>query len=124
MARLASAFAILTDLTSTRIREITLAVAALWLAWNGGIASREVRAQSEAVRQMESQLRDLQSSQHSASLVVETRLTKVETQLGILASSVDRLMWGVVGSFGAFIAQSLWGVITVRKRKAGDTADG
>lgn len=119
----AAAFVILTDLKAIRIREITLAMAAVWLAWNGGLASRSVRAQSESVRQLESQIREIESSHHSAAMAVETRLTKVETQLGILASSVDRLMWGVVGSFGAFIAQSLWGVITIRKRK-GDTADG
>jgi hypothetical protein len=111
----------LTDLKVVRIREITLAVAAVWLAWHGGFAARDVRAQSEAVRQMESQIREIQSASHSSAMVVEARMTKVETQLGILASSVDRLMWGVVGSFGAFIAQSLWGVITFRKRAKGDT---
>lgn len=96
-------------------RIVVLVVALLWLAH---ISAHVFQAQRlvEEVRALDTRVTTVERERAQAAVMIENRLTRIETQLTTLNETAGKAVWGTVGIISLVVIQALLGLV-IRKPK-------
>lgn len=96
-------------------RILVLTFALLWLAH---LSSSVFFAQriNDDVRAIEARLMKVDHERAAASIIIESRLVRIETQLQQLNDTTGKAVWGAIGTMALVVVNALLGLV-VRKPK-------